>query len=79
MARDLASLNQPDRALSLLSLALESGYRCHHALLHDHCFDSVRLHRGFTELVARAEALDLEARTVFLENGGLDLLGVRAG
>jgi tetratricopeptide (TPR) repeat protein len=79
MARDLASLNQPDRALSLLSLTLESGYRCHYALLHDHCFDSVRLHRGFTELVARAEALDLEARTVFLENGGQDLLGVRAG
>jgi hypothetical protein len=37
----------------------------------------LRSHRRFTELVNRAAALDLQARTVFLDNGGERLLGVQ--
>jgi serine/threonine protein kinase/Flp pilus assembly protein TadD len=76
IARELANLNESERALNGLSLALDSGYRCHYALLHDPRLDSLRAHRQFTELVMRAAALDLEARTVFLDNGGDRLLGV---
>ena len=72
----LAELNEPDRALEYLSLALDSGYRCHYALLHDPWLDSVRAHPQFTALVNRAAPLDLEARTVFLDNGGDRLLGL---
>jgi eukaryotic-like serine/threonine-protein kinase len=73
----LAKLNDPERALEFLSLALDKGYRCHYAILHDPWLDSLRSGHRFTELVNRAAALDLEARTVFLDNGGERLLGVR--
>jgi len=72
----LAKLNEPERALEFLSLALDRGYRCHHALMHDPWLDSLRSHRQFNELVNRAAALSLQARTVFLDNGGDRLLGV---
>jgi hypothetical protein len=67
----------PQRALDLLSLALDSGYRCHHALLHTQWLDSLRPHPRFAELVNRAAALDLEDQTVFMDNRGHGLLGVQ--
>ena len=73
----LAKLNDPERALEFLSLAIDKRYGCHYALLHDPWLDSLRSDHRFTELVNRAAALDLEARTVFLDNEGDRLLGVR--
>jgi serine/threonine protein kinase len=73
----MARMNQPERALELLTLALESGYRCYHALLHDRWLDSVRADGRFRELVNRAAEMNLEARAVFLDNGGDRLLGVQ--
>jgi tetratricopeptide (TPR) repeat protein len=72
----MAKMNDPERALKHLSLAIESGYRCHHALLHDRWLESVRTDSRFNELVNRAAKMNLEARAVFLENGGDRLLGV---
>ncbi len=72
----LAKMNQPERALKSLSLALDGGYCCHHALLHDPWLDALRPHSQFMEIVDRAAALELQARTVFLDNGGGRLLGV---
>jgi hypothetical protein len=60
-----------------MSLAIDNGYRCHHALLHDRWLDSVRADGRFRELVTRAAKMNLEARTVFLDNGGDRLLGVQ--
>ena len=74
----LAKVNDAGRAFEFLSLALDEGYRCNYALLHDPWLDYLRSDDRFTELVNRAAALDLEARTVFLDNGGGRLLGVQA-
>ena len=72
----LAKLNDAGRALEFLSLALEEGYHCHYALLHESDLEPLRSHQQFPELVNRATALDRHARTVFLDNGGGRLLGV---
>ncbi|HUS05115.1 MAG TPA: serine/threonine-protein kinase [Bryobacteraceae bacterium] len=73
----LAELNETGRALEFLSLALDEGYHCHYALLHDPDLEPLRSHQLFPELVNRAAALDRHARAVFLDNGGNRLLGVR--
>jgi serine/threonine protein kinase len=72
----LAKLNEPRRALELLSLALDRGYNCYQSLMHDPWLASVRSHHPFTELVNRTAAMSMHARTVFLENGGDRVLGV---
>ena len=73
----LTKLNDPERALKFLSLALDKGYHCHYALLHDPWLDSLRSDHRFTELVNRAAEMSLQARNVFLDNGGDRLLGVQ--
>jgi len=72
----LAKLNEPARTLEFLSMALDKGYRCHYAILQDRWLNSLRSHHQFTEMVNRAAAMSLQARTVFLENGGDRLLKV---
>jgi len=77
VATYLAKLNDPGRALEFLSQTLDEGYRCHYALMHDPWLDSLRSHSQFAELVNRAEAMSLQARKVFLDNGGGRLLGTQ--
>ena len=72
----LARLNETERALELLSVAVDQGYRCHYALSCHPWLDSLRSHPRFQELANRAEVMGLEARTVFLDNDGDRLLGV---
>ena len=72
----LARLNETERALELLSVAVDQGYRCHYALSCHPWLDSLRSHPRFKELANRAEVLGLQARTVFLDNEGDRLLGV---
>jgi hypothetical protein len=67
----LAKMKEPEQALTFPSLALDNGYRCHYALLHDPWLDSMRTDGRFGELVNRATA-----RAVFLDNGGDRLLRV---
>lgn len=71
-----AKMNEPERALEFLSVALDHGYRCHHALLHDNWLDSLRSDVRFPKLVNRAAKMGFEAHSVFLDNGGDRLLGV---
>jgi tetratricopeptide (TPR) repeat protein len=76
VGRYLAQLGQPQRALDSLSRALDAGYNCHEALLNHGQFDSLRPYARFQELVNRAAQMTREARAVFREGGGEDLLGI---
>ena len=51
----LARLNETERALELLSVAVDQGYGCHYALSCHPWLDSLRSHPRFTELANRAE------------------------
>jgi tetratricopeptide (TPR) repeat protein len=72
----LAELNDTSLAFEFLSVALDEGYHCLYALLHEPDLEPLRSHRRFSELVDRATILHRHARTVFLDNGGDRLLGV---
>jgi eukaryotic-like serine/threonine-protein kinase len=72
----LAYLNDVGRALEFVSVALDEGYHCLYALLHEPDLEPLRSHHQFRELLNRATVLDRHARTVFLDNGGDRLLGV---
>ena len=78
IARQLAELGETQRALDFLSLCLDSNYGCHFPLLHDAALQSLRAHPRFSELLARAAALEVQARTVFRDNDGERLLEVGA-
>jgi len=75
----MAKLQRPERALEYLSLALDQGYRCRHALLNDRWLESLRSRSEFLDLLARAAALDVEARQAFADSGGERLLGITLG
>jgi tetratricopeptide (TPR) repeat protein len=75
-ARSLADLNESERALDLVSRALDLGFRCHHALLLDPSLERLRAHTSFDTLLQRAAALDLEAQEGFRAAGGSELLGL---
>lgn len=71
----LAKLNDFDGALGLLARALDRGYRCHRGLLNDPWLVELHSDSRFKELVDRAVEASVEARAVFVENGGPQLLG----
>ncbi len=76
VGRYLAQLGQPQRAVDSLSRALDAGYNCHEALVNQDAFDSLRTYPRFQELVNRAAQMTREARAVFQEGGGEELLGI---
>ena len=74
----LAELNDIGRALEFLSVAIDEGYHCLYALLHEPNLEPLRSQRQFPKLLHRATELDSHARSVFLTNGGDRLLGVHS-
>jgi tetratricopeptide (TPR) repeat protein len=71
----LARVQESERAMEFLSLALDGGYRCHRGLLYHPWLKRLRSDARFTDLVNRASEMSLQARTVFLANGGGRILG----
>ena len=72
----LAALEEPERSFQVLSSALDKGYHCHHALLHDPGIEPLRSDARFKNLLNRASEMSRRARAVFLDNGGDRLLGL---
>ena len=72
----LAKGQHHERAWELLTLALDNGYCCYHALRHDRWLDRLRSDARFAGLVERAAEMSRKARAVFLESGGERLFGM---
>jgi TolB-like protein len=77
LARQLAYLNESDRALNALRRAVGEGYHGYPVLVQDPWLDSLRASPEFTATLSLAEAGHREAARVFRETGGEALLGVR--
>ena len=70
----LGRLDQAERALEFAAQAVDRGYACHYALLHDPDLASVRALPGFQGVADRAATLSAKARSVFSGHGGEWLL-----
>jgi eukaryotic-like serine/threonine-protein kinase len=76
MARQLAQIQQPERAVQALYHVIEKGFVCALAIESDPCFASVRSSSGYDELLALARLRRREAHQVFLDAGGQELLNL---
>lgn len=77
VARGLAYLGEPDRALALLASVVEEGFFCLPALARDPWLDGLRGTPAFAAIAGRAEARHRQAVISFLSAEGDRLLGVR--
>ena len=78
LGRQLAYLRHEAQALETLSRAIDNGFFCHQAMLHDPWLDSLRTRTEFTALLSKAHQLHREALTAFLAGGGASLLGIHS-
>ncbi len=79
MARQLAMIQQPERAIRALYHVIERGFVCASAIESDPCFAGLRSSPGYDELLALARTKRREAHQIFLDAGGPELLSVSAG
>jgi serine/threonine protein kinase/tetratricopeptide (TPR) repeat protein len=75
-ARQLARINQTDRAISALSNAIDMGYLCANAISRDPWFASLRPSPRYTELMRKAELRRSESHVAFLAAGGDQVISV---
>ena len=76
-ARNLARLEEPQRALQVLGEAVDQGYCCFPAMERDPWLEPLRAAPEFAAILRRAEQHYQEARSGFLEAGGEAVLGCR--
>jgi TolB-like protein/predicted Ser/Thr protein kinase len=77
LARELSFLGEQDRALEILSRAINNGFFCYPAMVRDPWLDSIRGRSEFTTLLQQAQAKQREAAAAFVAGGGDTLLGLR--
>ena len=75
-ARQLARINQTDRAISALSNTIDMGYLCATAISRDPWFASLRPSPRYTELMRKAELRRSESHAAFLAAGGDQVISV---
>jgi eukaryotic-like serine/threonine-protein kinase len=69
-ARQLARINETDRAISALSTAVHRGFLCASAISRDPWFDPLRSLPRYVELIHEAERRRIETHAAFLAAGG---------
>ncbi len=76
MARQLAQIQQTERAMHVLSRVVENGFVCVAALEGDPCFAGLRSSPGYDQLLSLAQQRRDEAHSIFLDAGGPELLNL---
>ncbi len=75
-ARHLARINQTDRAISVLSGAIDRGFLCASAILRDSWFASLQSNPRYPELLRKAELRRNETHSAFLAAGGEQVISL---
>jgi len=75
-ARHLARINEPERAIAILSTALDRGFLCATAIARDPWFASLSSSGHYLELTRNAEQRRSEVHATFLAARGEQLLSV---
>jgi hypothetical protein len=74
--RQLARLGEADQAIAELERVAEYGFICYPALTHDPWLDPLRSSARFAGMVREIQSRHEDARRVFAEAGGKEILGV---
>ena len=74
MARQLAQINQTERAVQILFEVIGKGFVCAAELENDPCFASLRSSGHYGDLLSRAQLRRREFHQIFLDAGGPELL-----
>jgi hypothetical protein len=74
MARQIARLGEPQRALSVLNTVIDRGFLLSNALSNDPWLASLRSLPACDQLVQRTRRLEEEAALTFTRMGGPELL-----
>jgi len=76
MARQLALIQQTERAMQVLSNVVERGFVCAAGLESDPCFTSLRSSSGYGQVLSLAQLRGRQAHQTFLDAGGPELLNL---
>jgi hypothetical protein len=74
MARQLAQIDQTERAVQVLSEVIGKGFVCAAELENDPCFASLRSSAHYGHLLSLAQLRRREFHRIFLDAGGPELL-----
>jgi hypothetical protein len=75
-ARQLAQINQTERAIAALSAAMDRGFVCASAITRDSWFASMRSDPHYAALVQEAERRRMQTHAAFLAAGGAQVISI---
>src|SRR5262249_22388472 len=75
LVRHLAYLSELERAVFELERTVEQGFFCYPTLLNDPWLDALRTDSRFVPILDRARSRHDAARKMFVEAGGIEILG----
>ena len=75
-ARHLARINEPDRAITMLSRMIDRGFLCASAISRDPWFASLHSSPQYAELMLKAEIQRGKVHAAFLAAGGEQLISI---
>src|SRR5690242_17843269 len=78
LVRQLAYLQEHERALEVLERVIEGGFFCYPAMATDSWLDPLRGTKRFAEMLRQVRSKMREAEEIYVSHGGASLLGVSA-